>query len=79
MGMNVAYDEIVRNGSKGFFFLFGPSNFVTSKIWLGEFLPKYLGKLLSIQILLKKKKKFKFKFLFYFVSFLKSSNFIFLG
>jgi len=53
MGVDVACDEIVRNGSQGFFvFVFFPSNFVTSKIWLGEFLPKYLGKLINIQIYL---------------------------
>jgi hypothetical protein len=58
MGVNVAYDEIVKNGSQGFFGFFGffffffPSNFVTSKIWLDEFLPKYLGKLINMQFYL---------------------------
>jgi hypothetical protein len=75
MGMNVAYDEIVRNGSKGYFyfyfcfFFFPPSNFMTSKIWLGEFLPKYLGKLLNIQINLHFSILKFFNFLFDFFSF----------
>ncbi len=48
-GVNVAYDEIVKNGSQGFFFffLYSITNFVTFKIWLGEFLPWYLGKLIA--------------------------------
>jgi hypothetical protein len=50
MGVNVAYDEIIRNGSQGSFFFFDfflTTNFVTSKIWLGDFSPKYLGKLVA--------------------------------